>query len=29
LSQGYISVVPTKIDMTAYQAMDEIRGWEF
>lgn len=29
LSQGYVSVVPTKIDMTAYQAMDEIRGWEF
>ena len=29
LSQGYISIVPTKIDMTAYQAMDEIRSWEF
>ncbi len=29
LSQDYISIVPTKIDMTAYQAMDEVRGWEF
>ena len=29
LSQGYISIVPTKIDLTAYQAIDEIRGWEF
>jgi 5'-nucleotidase len=29
LSQGYISIVPTKIDLTAYQAMDGIRGWEF
>ena len=29
LSQGYISIVPTKIDMTAYQALDEIRSWEF
>ncbi|ADQ81155.1 5'-nucleotidase; exopolyphosphatase; 3'-nucleotidase [Paludibacter propionicigenes WB4] len=29
LSQGYISIVPTKIDLTAYQAMDEICGWEF
>lgn len=29
LDQGYISIVPTKIDLTAYQAMDEIRGWEF
>lgn len=29
LSQGYISIVPTEIDLTAYQAIDEIRGWEF
>lgn len=29
LSQGYISIVPTKIDMTAYQVIDEIRSWEF
>jgi len=29
LEHGYISIVPTKIDLTAYQAMDEIKNWEF
>ena len=28
LSQGYISIVPTKIDLTAYQAMDDVRSWK-
>jgi len=28
LSKGYISIVPTKIDMTAYDAMTAIRNWE-
>ena len=28
LSKGYISIVPTKIDMTAYDAITAIRNWE-
>ena len=28
LSKGYVSIVPTKIDMTAYDAMTAIRNWE-
>jgi len=28
LSKGYISIVPTKIDMTAYDAMTAIRNWK-
>jgi len=28
LAKGYISIVPTKIDMTAYDAMTAIRNWE-
>lgn len=28
LSKGYVSIVPTKIDMTAYDAMNAIRNWE-
>jgi 5'-nucleotidase len=28
LAHGYISIVPTKIDMTAYQAIDVVRSWE-
>jgi 5'-nucleotidase len=27
LNNGYISIVPTKIDLTAYDAMDRIKGW--
>jgi 5'-nucleotidase len=27
LANGYISVVPVKIDLTAYQAMDELNKW--
>ena len=27
LDHGYISIVPTKIDLTAYDAMDKIRNW--
>ena len=28
LDHGYVSIVPTKIDLTAYQAMDDVRGWK-
>jgi len=28
LDHGYISIVPTKIDLTAYQAMDDVRSWK-
>jgi len=28
LSKGYVSIVPTKIDMTAYDAMTAIRNWK-
>lgn len=27
LSQGYISIVPTKIDLTAYDAMEAVASW--
>jgi 5'-nucleotidase len=27
LDHGYISIVPTKIDLTAYNAMDQVRNW--
>ena len=27
LNHGYISIVPTKIDLTAYREMDEVRNW--
>lgn len=27
LDHGYISIVPTKIDLTAYESMDKIRNW--
>ena len=27
LDHGYISIVPTKIDLTAYETMDKIRNW--
>lgn len=29
LEHGFISIVPTKIDMTAFEAMDKIRTWNF
>jgi 5'-nucleotidase len=29
LLNGYISIVPTKIDLTAYEQMEAIRGWKF
>ncbi|NDP22781.1 MAG: 5'/3'-nucleotidase SurE [Paludibacter sp.] len=28
LSKGFISIVPTKIDLTAYEAMDAVKKWE-
>jgi len=28
LDHGYVSIVPTKIDLTAYQAMDDVRSWK-
>jgi 5'-nucleotidase len=28
LLNGYVSIVPTKIDMTAYQAIEAVKGWE-
>ena len=27
LHHGYIAITPTQIDVTAYQAMDLIKGW--
>jgi len=29
LDHGYISIVPTRIDMTAYDVLDKIRNWNF
>ena len=29
LEHGFISIVPTKIDLTAFEAMDKIRTWSF
>ena len=29
LDHGFISIVPTKIDLTAYDAMDKIRTWSY
>lgn len=29
LDHGFISIVPTKIDLTAYEAMESIKKWEF
>ena len=29
LEHGFISIVPTKIDLTAFEAMDKIRTWNF
>jgi 5'-nucleotidase len=28
LANGYVSVVPTKVDMTAYDFIEDIKGWE-
>jgi 5'-nucleotidase len=28
ISKGFISIVPTKIDLTAYEAMEAIRNWK-
>jgi len=27
LNEGFVSIVPTKIDMTAYNMLDEVAGW--
>jgi 5'-nucleotidase len=27
LSHGYVAITPTQIDVTAYQAMELIEGW--
>jgi 5'-nucleotidase len=29
LDNGYVSIVPTQFDMTAYHAISEINEWEF
>jgi len=29
LLNGFIAIVPTKIDLTAYQAMEEVSNWDF
>jgi 5'-nucleotidase len=29
IDHGYISIVPTKIDLTAYEIMEDVRNWEF
>lgn len=29
LAEGYVSVTPLHLDMTAYQAMEELGGWEW
>lgn len=29
LEQGYVSVVPTKFDLTAHHAINEVNSWEF
>jgi 5'-nucleotidase len=29
LEDGYVSITPLQLDLTAYGAMDEVRGWEF
>ena len=29
LDNGYVSITPTQIDMTAYALLDEMKGWEF
>lgn len=29
LLNGFVSIVPTKIDLTAYEAMDAVNGWKF
>ncbi len=29
LSQGYVSIVPTSIDMTAYEELDKMKDWDF
>lgn len=29
LANNYISIVPTKIDLTAYQAIDAVKSWNF
>ena len=28
LANGFISIVPTKIDLTAYNAIEIVRGWD-
>lgn len=28
ISQGYVSVVPSQIDMTSYHLLDKMKGWE-
>jgi 5'-nucleotidase len=27
LEHGYVAITPTQIDLTAYQAIDIIKGW--
>ncbi|TAK13097.1 MAG: 5'/3'-nucleotidase SurE [Anaerolineae bacterium] len=29
LAEGYVSITPLQLDMTAYAMMDELRGWEW
>jgi 5'-nucleotidase len=28
LQNGYVSVVPTQFDMTAYEVMDQFKKWD-
>ena len=29
MAEGYVSITPLHLDMTAYQVMDELSGWEW
>ena len=29
LSHGYIAITPTRIDVTAYEAFEELKSWDF
>jgi broad specificity polyphosphatase/5'/3'-nucleotidase SurE len=28
MKNGYVSIVPTHFDMTAYQALEELKNWK-
>ena len=29
LSHGYIAITPTRIDVTAYEAFEDLKSWDF